>query len=115
VARHGSVAEMRGVLSEVSTVRGPHAPFLVLSLLALFATGCGHQPSSPPKSEASKFVQNRLTEVIELPQQLLTFEPSRDDITVGCAIFSFEQSLVAETNWMRFASMVQSRMTTPSI
>ncbi len=79
-------------------MRGPHAPFLVLSLLALFATGCGHQPSSPPKSEASKPGQNRLTEVIELPQQLLTFEPSRDDITVGCAIFSFEQSLVAETN-----------------
>lgn len=103
-------------------MNGSQVTYLVLGLLAPMGTGCEHhQPTtsrSPPSSAmasilpkapetksslpteaaASQPVPKRLTEVLELPQQVLKFKPSRDDISVGHAIFSFKHTLLKETN-----------------
>jgi hypothetical protein len=67
-----------------------HVSILVLGILALFATGCAHQ-SLYQASGASTLARKHLMEVIELPRRTLIFKPTRDDITVGCVIFSLYQ------------------------
>jgi hypothetical protein len=80
-------------------VNNQHVPVLILGMLAPMATG--YQPPASPSAsapEGGKRVQKRLADVLELPRQTLTFKPSRDDITVGCAIFSFNHSSTKEMN-----------------
>jgi hypothetical protein len=62
----------------------------VLGLLMFFATGWGQQ-ASMPGAEAGSSVARRRTEVIELPERTLVFEPTREDFTVGMAVFSVMQ------------------------
>jgi hypothetical protein len=64
---------------------------LVLGMLGLIATGRADQ-SSRQAPEASTPARKDLTEVIELPRQTLIFKPTRDDVTVGCLIFSLYQA-----------------------
>jgi hypothetical protein len=59
--------------------------------IALLATACSHQ-SLGQAPDAETPARQQLTEVVELPRQTLTFQPTRDDITVGCAIVSLDQS-----------------------
>jgi hypothetical protein len=68
-----------------------HVSVFVLGILALFATGCVHQ-SSRQASDAGTAAPKHLTEAIEIPRQTLVFEPTRDDITIGCVIFSLWHS-----------------------
>ena len=72
-----------------------HMAVLVLGMVALVATGCGH-PSLRQASDASIAAPKHLTEAIEIPRQTLVFEPTRDDITVGCVIFSLYHSNLGE-------------------
>ena len=72
-----------------------HGSVLVLGILALFATGCAHQ-SSRQASHTSTAAPKHLTEAIELPRQTLVFKPTRDDITVGCVVFSLYHSNMGE-------------------
>jgi hypothetical protein len=67
------------------------ASVTVLRAIALLATACVHQ-SFGHAPEAETPAQIQLTEVVELPHQTLAFKPTRDDITVGCAIVSLSQS-----------------------
>jgi hypothetical protein len=64
-----------------------YVPALALGVLALFANGCAHH-SARPTTSTNPATSGKLTEVIELPRQSLTFQPTRDDITVGCVIFA---------------------------
>ena len=67
----------------------------VLGIVALVATGCGHQ-SSRQASDAGTAAPKHLTQAIEIPRQTLVFEPTRDDITIGCVIFSLHHSNLGE-------------------
>src|SRR6185369_8574623 len=64
-----------------------HAFFL--SILFLLAIGCAHSPTTSP---TSKPVQQTSGRVIEFPRQTLHFQPTRDDITVGCAVFTLSST-----------------------
>ena len=68
-----------------------YASVRVLVVIALSATVCPHQALGEP-AEDSTSAEIRLAEVIDLPAQTLTFNPTRDDITVGCVIFSLHHS-----------------------
>jgi hypothetical protein len=82
---------------------------LALAMLAVFSIGCQPQQAPPaietpaalelpPEHEASEPDQRRLSEVVEIPRQILTFRPTRDDITVGCVIFTLDHSKSDEMN-----------------
>lgn len=68
-----------------------HMAVLVLGIVALVATGCG-RPSLRQAPDPGTAAPKYLTEAIEIPRQTLVFEPTRDDITVGCVIFSLHHS-----------------------
>ena len=66
---------------------------IVFGLLTLTAAGLA--PPSPhhaPVADTGAPAPEPLREVIELPRQTLIFKPTRDDITVGCVIFSLSHS-----------------------
>lgn len=73
-----------------STMKAPTLSVLALAVLVLVATGCAHPRSR--SSGAGAPDGKPLTLVMELPRQMLTFKPTRDDITVGCAILSLWQA-----------------------
>jgi hypothetical protein len=58
----------------------------VICFSALIVAGCAHQPLRPESDDSVSW------KVVRLPRQTLTFKPTRDDITVGCIIFSMYQS-----------------------
>jgi hypothetical protein len=71
-------------------MRGPTLSVLTLGVLALVATGCAH--FKPQSSGANTPDGKHLTVAMKLPRQTLKFKPTRDDITVGCAILSLYQA-----------------------
>lgn len=62
----------------------------VVSVLSFFAI-CRGQQAVLPAAEGGTAPANNLTEVLELSQQTLVFEPTREDFTVGMAVFSVMQ------------------------
>ena len=67
----------------------PHrSSVTAFAVLALIAAGCAHKPvRTTPEANLSGVKQ-----VIEFRRQTLALKPTRDDITVGCVIFSMYQS-----------------------
>jgi hypothetical protein len=63
-----------------------HIVVLTLGIVALVAAGCVDQSSHPiSPAGASPSDQKHLPKVIDLPRRTLIFQPTRDDLTVGCA------------------------------
>jgi len=60
-------------------------------MLTLTAAGCANQ-SSPQISAAGAAASKHFAEAVVLSRQTLTFKPTRNDITVGCAVFSLYQA-----------------------
>ena len=61
---------------------------LTLGVLALFTASCANQSSRQSDAADNK----HFAESVTLRRQTLTFKPSRDDITVGCAVLSLYQA-----------------------
>jgi hypothetical protein len=63
-------------------------PFLrAIGMIVLIAVGC-LQAAENAVSGSATSVPDRPLQVIELPRQILTFQPSRDDISVGSVEFA---------------------------
>ena len=62
-----------------------------LCVIVLVAAASVRQPLGQAQ-DATIPTKTQLADIVELPHQTLTFEPTRDDITVGCVILSLHHS-----------------------
>ena len=60
-------------------------PLVILAASVLPVANAEERETTPPALKA-------LSESVQLPRQTLEFKPTRDDITVGCALFSLHHS-----------------------
>ncbi len=75
----------------LGAISDQHVSALVLCAIAMIAIAWPQQ-SFAQAPVADTPAEVKFSEVIELPRQTLTFKPTRDDITVGCVIFSLHHS-----------------------
>ncbi len=80
--------------------RARTAGALLLVLLGVTAPGCGHS-SRQPTTRPLAATRGASPALIEIPRQTLVFRPTRDDVTVACAVFSVAASHSIAVNGVR--------------
>jgi hypothetical protein len=86
VEKRFPLSACRLALKSIPTMKPRRVSVFAICFSALIFAGCAHKPLRPASDD------NVSWKVVRFPHQTLTFKPTRDDITVGCVIFSMYQS-----------------------